>query len=140
MKETDSRKSVPYYGDTGVDNFAAVANNVGAKPFLVKGGAVKSMNQWFNKQRAKLLSDLTKGQDSSHSEKNSNRLNALSRKRDFFLRDFFYKVAHYICRTAQELNIQVIVIGHTKGQKQVISVMLTTRILYLFLSRNFFTS
>ena len=85
------QKSISYYGDIGVDNFVAVANNVGSKPFLIKGGAVKSMNQWFNKQRAKLLSDLTKGQDSSHSEKNSNRLNALSRKRDFFLRDFFYK-------------------------------------------------
>ena len=74
--------------DTGVDNFSAVANNVGTKPFLVKGGAVKSMNQWFNKQRAKLLSDLTKGQDSSHSEKNSNRLNALSRKRNPFVTSF----------------------------------------------------
>ena len=77
--------------DTGVNNFVAVANNVGSKPFLIKGGAVKSMNQWFNKQRAKLLSDLTHGMDSTHSEKSSNRLNALSRKRNFFLRTSFIR-------------------------------------------------
>lgn len=34
--------------DVGVDNFCAVANNFGDAPFLIKGGAVKSMNQNFN--------------------------------------------------------------------------------------------
>ena len=41
--------------DVGVDNFCAVANNFGDAPFLIKGGAVKSMNQNFNKERARLL-------------------------------------------------------------------------------------
>ena len=108
--------------DTGVDNFAAVVNNVGTMPFLIKGGAVKSMNQWFNKQRARLISDLTKGKDSTHSEKNSHNLDALTRKRDAFLRDFFYKAAHYICKTANLLHIQVIIAGHNKGQKQEINM------------------
>lgn len=37
--------------DVGVSNLAAVANNFGDTPFLIKGGALKSMNQKFNKQR-----------------------------------------------------------------------------------------
>lgn len=41
--------------DVGVDNFCAVANNFGDAPFLIKGGAVKSMNRNFNKERARLL-------------------------------------------------------------------------------------
>ena len=35
--------------DQGMDNFAAVANNFGETPFLIKGGSVKDINQLFNK-------------------------------------------------------------------------------------------
>lgn len=35
--------------DPGVDNLAAVVNNFGVHPFLIKGGAVKAANQRFNK-------------------------------------------------------------------------------------------
>ena len=46
--------------DPGVGNFLGVANNFGAVPFVIKGGAIKSVNQRFNKQRAVLLSALQK--------------------------------------------------------------------------------
>ena len=104
--------------DTGVDNFVAAAGNFGTVPFLIKGGAIKDANQWFNKKRAKLLSSLTKGSDSTHSQKNSRALFALSRKRSDFLRDFFYKCAWYICRYAEKYNVDVIVVGHNTNQKQ----------------------
>ena len=68
--------------DVGVDNFCAVANNFGDIPFLIKGGAIKSMNQNFNKERSRLLSEVTKGSDSTHSKKETKRLHALSRKRE----------------------------------------------------------
>jgi len=58
--------------DVGVDNFCAVANNFGDIPFLIKGGAIKSMNQNFNKERSRLLSEVTKGSDSTHSKKRPN--------------------------------------------------------------------
>ena len=103
--------------DLGVDNLIAAAGNYGGTPFLIKGGYMKSMNQWFNKQRARLLSELTKGKDSSHSIKNSKRLDAVSRKRDERIRDFFYKCAHFICRRAAKDGVEVIVIGHNKGIK-----------------------
>lgn len=108
--------------DVGVDNLAAVTNNVGKEPFIIKGTAVKSHNQWFNKRKSMLISDRTKGLDSTHSEKNSHALYALSRKRSEFLRDYFYKTAHYICRLAKGYGIEVIIIGHNKGQKQEINI------------------
>ncbi|RHK35105.1 transposase [Anaerobutyricum hallii] len=108
--------------DVGVDNLAAVANNFGDMPFLIKGGALKSMNQKFNKQRAKLLSEVTKGSDSTHSRKETKRLQALSRKRDTFLRDFFYKTAWYLVRYAKKHQVDVIVIGHNEDQKQNIRI------------------
>ena len=101
------------YGiDTGVDNFLAVANNFGRTPFLIKGGAMKSWNQWYNKKRAALMSELTAGRDSTRSAKHSRRLYALSRKRDERMRDFFYKCAHFVCRRASEDRVDVIVCGH----------------------------
>ena len=108
--------------DVGVSNLAAVANNFGDMPFLIKGGAVKSMNQKFNKQRGKLLSAVTKGNDSTHSKKETKQLQALSRKRDAFLRDLFYKTAWYLVRYAKKHQVDVIVIGHNEDQKQNICI------------------
>ena len=108
--------------DPGVNNFLGVANNFGAVPFVIKGGAVKSANQRFNKRRSALLSALTKGSDSQHSVKYSEQLNILSKKRDSFMRDYFYKCAWYICRYAQAAGVEVIVMGHNEGQKQEITL------------------
>lgn len=108
--------------DPGVDNFMAVANNFGEHPFLIKGGAVKAINQWFNKKRASILSAVTAGSDSRHSVKTSHSLNTLSRKRDDRLRDIFYKTAWYICRFATKHRVDVIVMAHNKDQKQEINL------------------
>ena len=80
------------------------------------------MNQKFNKQRGKLLSAVTKGNDSTHSKKETKQLQALSRKRDAFLRDLFYKTAWYLVRYAKKHQVDVIVIGHNEDQKQNICI------------------
>ncbi len=36
--------------DLGVRNLVTVVNNNGLKPFVIKGGVVKSINQYFNKE------------------------------------------------------------------------------------------
>jgi putative transposase len=103
--------------DPGVNNFLAIANNYGETPYLIKGGAIKSWNQWYNRKRSALMKQLTKGKDSRHSIKDSHRLDALSRKRDERMRDFFCKCAHFICRRAQKDKVEVIVCGHNDGVK-----------------------
>ena len=108
--------------DIGVDNFCAVANNFRDTPFLIKGGAVKSMNQNFNKERARLLSEVTKGSDSTHSVKKTKQLHTLSRRRETRLRDFFYKTAWYLVRYAKRQQVEVIVAGHNEDQKQNICI------------------
>ena len=114
------------YGiDLGVDNFCAVAGNFGESPFLIRGGAVKSENRKFNKERARLMSELTAGKDSTRSVKDSKRLDRLSMHRDGWLRDFFYKCAHFICRRAVKAGVQAIVCGHNKGIKDGISLSKT---------------
>ncbi|MFR7486197.1 RNA-guided endonuclease InsQ/TnpB family protein [Anaerobutyricum hallii] len=108
--------------DVGVDNFCAVANNFVGTPFLIKGGAIKSMNQNFNKERARLLSEVTKGSDSTHSVKKTKQLHTLSRRRETRLRDFFYKTAWYLVRYAKRQQVEVIVAGHNEDQKQNICI------------------
>ena len=108
--------------DPGIDNLLTVAGNFGKAPFLIRGGVVKSINQRFNKRRAKLIASLTRGYDSSHSHKDSNALDALSRKREDALRDIFYKCAWYLVRYAKVHKVEVIVIGYNPLQKQEIFI------------------
>ena len=108
--------------DVGLGNFLSVANNYGDVVFVIRGGALKTANRVFNKKRAKLMSSLMSGKDSKHSEKHSCHLDAISRKRRCFIRDFFYKCAWYVCRYAKSSGAEVIVIGHNKGQKQGVSI------------------
>ena len=42
--------------DLGVDNFVTMANNIGLQPIIINGKGIKSINQFYNKQRAKIQS------------------------------------------------------------------------------------
>ena len=108
--------------DIGLSNLLAAAGNFGDAPFVIGGGPVKALNQWFNKRKAELLSALTRGSDSKHSMKESHALDALSRKRDDTLNDIFYKCAWYLLRYAKANQVDVIVIGYNKTQKQGIGI------------------
>lgn len=112
--------------DPGLENFITGVSNTGAKPFIIRGGYIKSLNRWFNKRRAELLSSLTAGSDPKHSKKHSHALDALSRDWDRKLRDFFYKAAHWICRWCKDNGIEVVVIGHNEGWKQEVNLGKTT--------------
>ena len=83
--------------DPGLDNLASIADNTGHTPVVIKGGAVKARNQWFNRRMSFLKGEQMRGHDPEtyHSE-TTKQMKALSRKRDAFLRDIFYKYAHYI--------------------------------------------
>lgn len=105
--------------DFGVSNLMAVANNFGDRPYVVKGRQVAARNQWFGKRSKKLHSELSKGGESG---KGSKALNALSKKRESFICDYFYKICHYVCRRAKENGVEVIVVGRNKGWKNEINL------------------
>ena len=104
--------------DMGIDNFMTCATNFPSAPFIISGKWLKMENQYFNKERAKLLSAMTRGEDSKHSKKTSRRLTALSKKRGNKFRDFFYKAAHAVCRIAVQNKVEVLVVGKSDGWKQ----------------------
>ncbi len=105
--------------DPGVVNLMTCVTNTGSAPFIIDGGPVKAENQWYNKRRAEICSAMESG---DKPKARSASLDALSRKRDDRIRDYFYKAAHEVCRRASADSIEVIVFGHTEGQKQDIRI------------------
>ena len=109
--------------DPGIDNFAAIVDNKGFTPIVIKGGYIKSLNQWYNKQVAKYKGIQMQGHNPiSYHQTTTKRLQSLSRKRNAKLRDFFYKTAHYICRIAQTQDIKYIIFGKNEGWKDSINL------------------
>lgn len=97
--------------DFGVDNLAAISNNFGHKGLLIKGGIVKSKNQWFNKLNAQMQSAKDQGVLLDLYQKNwVNRNN--------FMRDVMHKYADYIIKYALDHHVDTIILGSTKGWKQ----------------------
>ena len=108
--------------DPGLDNFLTALTNFPEAPFILDGHWLKSINQNFNRRRAVLMSELTRGLDSTKSVKNSARLNRISKNRACQIEDFFYKAAHYIVDFCLKNKVEVIVCGHNKDQKQGINI------------------
>lgn len=103
--------------DLGVNNLATIVTNSGKKPQLIKGKVVKSINQFYNKQKAHYVSILRQGKDQKEGPYTSKRLERLHRKRFLKIKDFFHKASHQIVKMALEENVGTIVIGQNKQWK-----------------------
>lgn len=90
-------------------------SNVGLIPFIVNGRIMKSFNQWYNKNKAKLMSYV--GDVGT-----SKRLRQLNNYRNFWIEDYIHKVSRYIVNYCINNNIGSIVIGLNKGWKQEINL------------------
>jgi IS605 OrfB family transposase len=93
--------------DLGVRNIVTMANNIGEQPIVIKGGFVKSMNQYYNKTRAELKStyDL-------QGIKSGVRLRRLTEKRNRKMKDAMHKISRFIIDWCIEHDIGTLVIGH----------------------------
>ena len=100
--------------DLGVRNTVCCVNNIGLPPFIVKGGAVKWINQYYNKQRSK-FQKIYKNQGIKGQTK---RLEKLDRKRNNKIDDLFHKLSHAIISYCIFYEIGTIVIGYNEQWKQ----------------------
>ena len=99
--------------DLGLRNLVTIANNIGEEPIVVKGGVAKSINQFYNKEMARLQSIYAK-----QGIKTSKRLKKLSAKRERKLGDFLHKVSKFVAEWCAKRNIGRLVIGYNKEWKQ----------------------
>ena len=103
--------------DFGVNNIAAIANNVGLPGLLFKGNAMKAENQWFNKKRASILHGLTVGQEKPK-QYNCESLKILSMKSDGYMTTNMHRISNEIVLWCTNNNIDTLVLGHTKYWKE----------------------
>lgn len=104
--------------DLGLNNLITAVNNQGLQPFIIKGGMVKSMNQFYNKMNAFLQSNKDK-QGYEFQTKNQQQL---LKKRNNQIRDIFHKASRKVINYCINNDIGTIVIGYNKGWKQEITL------------------
>jgi IS605 OrfB family transposase len=103
--------------DLGVNNLAACIDTNGTA-FLIDGRKLKSINQWFNKENARLQSI----KDKQGIQGFTNRQAALTRKRNFRVDDTIKKAARLIVNHCLEHRISKIVIGYNPGIKKSVNL------------------
>jgi len=100
--------------DVGLNNLVTAANNAGLRPFIIRGGVAKSVNQFYNKVNARLQSKKDKNGLSFYT-KNQQQLNEWRKRK---LRDFFHKASRHVVNYCVAHDIGRIIIGQNKGWKQ----------------------
>ncbi|SQE24366.1 transposase, IS605 OrfB family [Campylobacter jejuni subsp. doylei] len=104
--------------DLGLNNFVTSIDNQSKQPFIINGRAIKSVNPFFNKLRAKYTQTLKLSNNKFHSKKLAN----LALKRDCKINDFMHKSSDFIIKHCVEHKIANIVIGKNKEWKQEIDL------------------
>ncbi len=103
--------------DIGLDNLATVTSNLkGVNPVLVNGRPLKALNQYFNKKRAKLQSQL-KGKAQS-----SKGIETLTHKRNCKITNYLHNASRYVVNFLLKHKISKLVIGKNEGWKQKINL------------------
>ena len=99
--------------DLGIDNLATCGSNV-TKSFIINGKPVKSINQYYNKKKAALQSELKIKQNKNTSKQIQN----LTLKRNNKIKDYFHKASRYIVNQLVSQSVNTLIIGKNNGWKQ----------------------
>lgn len=100
--------------DIGVDNLITMSNNIGESPLIVNGKILKSINQQYNKEKAKIQSELMKCNGQSWSKK----LDVLTYKRSQRIKNYMHNASAIVIKWCVEHDIGVLVIGKNDTWKQ----------------------
>lgn len=96
--------------DLGVNNLVTAVSNSG-KTFIIDGRKLKSINQWFNKENARLQSI----KDKQHfGKKTTNRQKAIARDRNNKVNDYMSKVARKVVDYCVANDIGTLVVGYNE--------------------------
>ena len=102
--------------DFGVDNTMAVVADTGDS-ILFKGEYIKSINQYFNKEKAWRVSVMSKG-NATATRVWSKKLDQLSAYRTNYIRDCFHKMSRLLMEWCKSHGVGCLVLGSNKFWKQ----------------------
>ena len=96
--------------DLGINNLVTAVSNSG-KSFIIDGRRLKSINQWFNKENARLQSI----KDKQHfGKKSTNRQKVAARNRNNKVNDYMSKTACKIINYCIDNDIGILVVGYNE--------------------------
>ena len=101
--------------DIGVRNLVTIGNSISEQGIAVRAGLLKSINQYFNRELARLrsISDLQ-----GDEKKQTERIQKLFMARNRKFKDIMHKLSRSTVEYASSRGIDTIVIGHNNGWKQ----------------------
>jgi putative transposase len=108
-------------GDLGVDNLITAVSNV-ATPAIIKGTVLKSYNQWYNKEKARLSSIYAFQQPGRKHPTYGQAMDHLIDRRYKKVEDFLHKVSRVFINHCLNNDIDTIIIGYNEGWKQKVSI------------------
>lgn len=96
--------------DLGIDNLVTAVSSNG-KSFIIDGRRLKSINQWFNKENARLQSI----KDKQHfGKKTTNRQKAIARDRNNKVNDYMNKAARKVIDYCITNDIGTLIVGYNE--------------------------
>jgi transposase, IS605 orfB family len=116
VKETPKTSGSIASIDLGLNNFITCIDNLGNNPFIINGKGLKSYNQNFNKNKAKLQSLLPLNRYSS------NKIRQLEFNRYKFVSNFMHQATKMLVKILLDRKIETLVIGYNKEWKQNINL------------------
>lgn len=112
--------------DPGMNNLATVTFSSGEKPIIINGRPLKAMNQFYNKENARLQSEYDKKnkpkKKDDKKKKRTKRQVRLTNKRNHKVQDYMHKASHLLANQLVSNHVKTLVIGKNVGQKQDINI------------------
>ena len=107
-KKTDNNRYAAI--DLGIDNLATLTFH-DDKPIIINGRPIKSINQYYNKQKSKY-----------QAIKATKKIEELSFKRNNKIRDYFHKSSRFITNQLVSGHYNTVIIGYNKCWKQDVNI------------------
>jgi putative transposase len=105
--------------DTGLNNLMTCYDSSSTKSFIINGKPLKSINQFYNKQKSKLQSQLEK---TNQKQKSSKRLTRLNSKRNNKIKNYLHNSTRTVVNYCLDNNVTNLVIGHNPEWKTEINL------------------
>jgi putative transposase len=102
--------------DIGLNNLATLTSNGSFAPLILNGKPLKSINQFYNKKKAKLQADL------NGKQKTSKRIQALTHKRNQKVKNYLHHSSRFVINQLVSNQISVLVVGKNNQWKQEITL------------------
>jgi putative transposase len=103
--------------DLGLTNLVALTSNQpGFRPILINGRPLKSVNQFYNKTKAQLQTQL------EGERKTSKRIQSLTAYRHRYVDNYLHNTSRGIVNLLQESEIGILVIGKNENWKQNVNI------------------